>query len=200
MSRITNHESRITGRRRFLALGGLGLTGVLAGWTFQDKKLEITESNIEGPFYRKDAPFRAKLAEGLKGDPLAISGKVLAPDGTLLKDAVVDVWQADKEGDYDNESDKYLLRGRLRTDKDGLYTYETVMPGQYDLGESKRPAHIHYKVAVDGHKKLTTQLYFKGDKYIEKDPFVRKSLIIELKKDEEKKRLAGTFDIVLAKA
>jgi catechol 1,2-dioxygenase len=160
----------------------------------QDEKREVTESNIEGPFWRKDAPWRSKLAEDVKGEALAIKGRVLLADGTPLREAVVDIWHADSEGGYDNRSDKFLMRGRMRTDKDGLYAYETIMPGQYDEGESRRPAHIHYKVKADGARPLTTQMYFKGDKYLEKDRFVRKSLIIEVKKG------AGTFDIVLAKA
>jgi catechol 1,2-dioxygenase len=181
-------------RRRFLSETGLAAAGLAFRPSLQDQRLAPTESNIEGPFYRKEAPFRSNLAEGLKGDPLKISGKVRGVDGTPLAGAVVDVWQADKAGQYDNESPKFVLRGRLRADKNGLYVYETIMPGQYDLGESKRPAHIHYKVSADGFKLLTTQLYFKGDPYLERDPFVRKSLVIELEKS------AGTFDIVLAKA
>jgi len=181
-------------RRGFLAQTGLAATGLLAGARLQEKKpLSPTESNIEGPYYRKNAPFRAKLAEGLKGDPLAISGKVFSADGTPLKDAVVDVWQADKEGAYDDTSEKFVLRGRIRTGRDGVYAYETVMPGQYDLGEAKRPAHIHYKISADGHRTLTTQLYFKGDAWLERDPFVRKSLIIEVSGAK------GAFDIVLAR-
>lgn len=195
-------------RREFLirtgtVAGGLAFSSPLLASIFQDgkKPLALTESNIEGPFYRKGAPFRAKLAEGLKGDPIVISGRVLTPDGTPLREAVVDIWHADPEGAYDNESDKFLLRGKVRTDKDGLYRYETVMPGQYDLGESKRPAHIHYKIGAEGAKNLTTQLYFEGDAFLERDPFVRKSLIIGLKKKEEKGRdpfQEGVFDIVLA--
>jgi catechol 1,2-dioxygenase len=181
-------------RRELLGSTALATAGLLTGFRFQDKKLVPTESNIEGPYYRKDAPFRNKLATGLKGEALKISGKVLGPDGAPLREALVDVWQADKEGAYDNTSDAFVLRGRIKTDKDGLYTYETIIPGQYDLGEAKRPAHIHYKVSAAGHALLTTQLYFKGDPWISKDPFVRKSLIIEVADK------AGTFDIVLAKA
>src|SRR5262245_25472859 len=182
-------------RRDFLGHTGLSAAALLAGWRAQEKKaLAPTESNIEGPYYRKDAPFRSKLAEGLKGDARSVKGKVLSPDGTPLRDAVVDVWQADKGGAYDNESEKFVLRGRIRTDKDGLYAYETIMPGQYDLGEAKRPAHIHYKISAEGHRPLTTQLYFKGDPWLGRDPFVRKSLIIELSDAK------GVFDIILAKA
>jgi protocatechuate 3,4-dioxygenase beta subunit len=183
-------------RRAFLGAAGTVAAAALLGARLQDarKPLAPTEDNIEGPFYRKNAPFRSKLADGIKGAPLVISGRVLTPGGNPLRDAVVDVWHADGAGDYDNNSDNFFLRGRIRTDKEGLYRIETVMPGQYDLGEAKRPAHIHYKVTADAHRTLTTQLYFKDDPWIPRDPFVRKSLIIELKKD------SGTFDIVLSKA
>lgn len=180
-------------RREFLGAAGSLAAAALLGAQEGSKALAPTESNIEGPYYRKDAPFRAKLAEGLKGDALVISGRVLSPDGKPLRNAVVDVWHASAQGEYDNDSAKFLLRGRIRTDQDGLYRYETIMPGQYDLGEAKRPAHIHYKVSADAHRPLTTQLYFKGDPWLERDPFVRKSLIIDLEKT------AGTFDVVLAK-
>jgi catechol 1,2-dioxygenase len=185
-----------TTRRAFLGTAGTFAAASLLGARFQEtpKTLAPTEDNIQGPFYRKDAPFRSKLAEGLKGTSLTVSGRVLSPDGTPLRDAVVDVWHASAEGEYDNQSSNFHLRGRIRTDKDGLYRYETLMPGQYDLGDAKRPAHVHYKVAAEAHRALTTQLYFKGDRWIDRDPFVRKSLIIELQKG------SGTFDIVLAKA
>ena len=181
-------------RRTLLANAGWATVGIaLRAWGQEKKPLAPTESNIEGPFYRKNAPFREKLAEGVKGKPLTIAGKVLAPDGAPLGNAVVDVWQADTKGAYDNKSDKFTLRGRIKTDKNGLYRYETIMPGQYDLGESKRPAHIHYKISAEGHKALTTQLYFSGDPFLKKDPFVHESLIIDLKESK------GDFDIVLAK-
>jgi len=82
------------------------------------------------------------------------------------------------------------------------------MPGQYDLdaygpGDDKRPAHIHYKVGRDGFRPLTTQLYFKGDPYLKKDPWARKSLTVELKTEKGREgageRRVGTFDLVLAK-
>jgi protocatechuate 3,4-dioxygenase beta subunit len=52
------------------------------------------------------------------------------------------------------------------------------------------------------YKTLITQLYFEGDKYQDKDPFIKKSLIIprEARKNGEAEYKAGVFDIVLAKA
>ena len=190
-----------TTRRAFLGAAGTLTAASLLGARLQDapKTLAPTEDNIEGPFYRKDAPFRSTLAEGVKGSSLLVMGLVLSPDGTPLKDAVVDVWHASAQGEYDNKSPNFWLRGWIRTNKNGFYYYYTVMPGQYDLGDAKRPAHVHYKVSADDHRALTTQLYFKDDPWIERDPFVRKSLVMECRR----RRCGGyssTFDIVLAKA
>src|SRR4030095_1625157 len=107
-----------TNRRAFLgAAGSLGAASLL-GARLQEtsKTLPPTEDNIEGPFYRKDAPFRSELADGLKGSLLSIGGRVLSPDGTALRDAVVDVWHASTEGEYDNKGPNFFLRGRIRTD------------------------------------------------------------------------------------
>jgi catechol 1,2-dioxygenase len=177
----------------------LGAAGVLAASSLlraQEAPLVPTEDNIEGPYFRKDAPPRNRLAEGVRGGPLFISGKVYSTDGRSLAvgEVVIDVWHASPTGEYDNTSDKFLFRGKVSPGRCGRYRIETVMPGQYDLGEAKRPAHIHFKISAPGCRPLTTQLYFKGDPWLERDPFVRKSLIIGLEKS------AGTFDIVLAKA
>lgn len=178
-------------RRAILTGGALTSTAWALGLRAQEARTP-TEANIEGPYYRAGAPFRTKLAEGLQGDPLRIGGRVLGPDGLPLAGAVVDVWQADREGAYDLTSDAFVLRGRLRADAEGRYAIDTIMPGQYDLGEAKRPSHIHYKISAPGHAELTTQLYFKGDPWLARDPFVRKSLIIEASNK------SGTFDIVLS--
>jgi len=182
-------------RREFLGAAGILAASALVGAQNEPKTLPPTEDNIEGPYYRKEAPFRSMLAEDVKGDPLVISGRVLSPEGSPLLGAVIEVWHASAQGEYDNDSPKFLFRGKVRLGRcKSLYRFETVMPGQYDLGESKRPAHIHYKVTAEGYKPLTTQLYFKGDPWLERDPYVRKSLIIPVEKS------ACTFDIVLAKA
>ena len=178
-------------RRAILAGGAASLAWAL-GLRAQDRPRRTpTEANIEGPYYRAGAPFRAKLAEGLPGDPLRIAGRVLSPEGAPLAGAVVDVWQADRDGAYDLASDAFRLRGRIRCDADGRYAFETIRPGHYDLGEAKRPAHIHYRISADAHRPLTTQLYFKGDPWLARDPFARASLTIDAPKND------GTFDIVL---
>jgi protocatechuate 3,4-dioxygenase beta subunit len=170
----------------------------------------VTERNIEGPFFRPAAPFRAKITPPLaNGTTLLIQGRVWGFGSKKpLAGAVLDIWQASAAGRYDNDDfnappapNVFLNRARVITDENGAYEFETVHPGKYPLDETRlRPAHIHYRISHPAHKTLITQLYFKGDTHIEGDPFVVPSLIIELdkRKNGEATYEHGVFDIVLA--
>ena len=70
------------------------------------------------------------------------------------------------------------------------------------IGGVWRPSHIHYLVRSPGYKELITQLYFSGDPHNEKDSFIKKSLIIDLRTEKtgEGSYSAGAFDVVLMKA
>ncbi len=159
----------------------------------------VTEDNILGPFYKAGAPFESDLAAGLDGELMLIQGTVFGCDCvTPLAGAIVDVWQADSDGAYDNAG--FVLRGKIETDADGRYAFYTVKPGWYLNGAQYRPAHIHYKVSHADGVALTTQLYFEGDPYIPIDPFVKDSLVIPLAPGDVNgsQGLIGTFDVVLA--
>ena len=139
---------------------------------------EPTEDNIEGPFFREDAPFREDLnVFDDVGEPLEIVGRVLGPDCEPLAGAEVEVWHCAPDGDYDNQSEAFEWRGRALSDSDGSYRFSTVMPGRYLNGSEYRPAHVHFKAHADGHESLTTQLYFEGDPFNDVDGFIRDSLI-----------------------
>jgi catechol 1,2-dioxygenase len=183
-----------------------------SGAANQPASWKPTEDNILGPYYRKGAPFRAKVTPPLEpGVVLVIRGRVWGHDTRKpLAGTVLDVWQANAKGRYDNDdpqkppaADVFVNRARLLTDENGCYEYETVFPGRYKIGENTwRPSHIHYLVRADGYRTLVTQLYFKGDPYNKTDEFIKESLIIDLveKKVEKGVYRAGTFDIVLAAA
>jgi protocatechuate 3,4-dioxygenase beta subunit len=167
-----------------------------------------TEDNIEGPFYRPNAPMGDTLSpEGAEGQEAVISGTVLDVEGKPVASALVDVWQADAKGDYDiadpaernNPRVAYKFRARMHANADGRYTFKTVMPGQYEIGEGKwRPKHIHFKVSAPGLKPLTTQLYFEGDQYNAVDPWWKPGLTIRMRQTHSP-IIRGTFDITLAK-
>lgn len=156
---------------------------------------ELTPAQQEGPYYVPGAPFRADIAPGLEGTPLRVEGYVVDADCQPLAGAVVDVWQAGADGEYDF-SDAYLLRGRVETDETGYYVFQTVLPGQYATGaNSFRPAHIHWKAGLPDAAPFTSQLYFEGDEYNAREG-VPAALIVLL--TEAADGLEARFDIVLA--
>jgi protocatechuate 3,4-dioxygenase beta subunit len=165
-----------------------------------------THANIEGPYYRAGAPERASLLEpGLAGVPIDIQGRVTGLEcGRGLGGVELDVWHATHEGHYDNDGtmhlgrERFLLRGRLRTDADGRYRVSTIVPGRYLNGPQYRPAHVHVKVRARGFTELTTQLYFPDDPYNEVDPFIHRSLVMGVEKAKD--RMLGHFDFVLRPA
>jgi protocatechuate 3,4-dioxygenase beta subunit len=162
----------------------------------------LTEPNIEGPFFKPDAPFRAppkarhlaSLVDGhVEGTSLEVSGRVLGRDCKPIVGALIEVWHADHDGAYDHEG--FAFRGRFRSGEEGLYRLWTIVPGHYQVGDGYRPAHIHVKVHVPGRPSLTTQLYFPDDPFNAADPFIRPSLVMALAREEDGAR--GRFDFTV---
>ncbi len=170
----------------------------------------VTEDNILGPYHRANAPFRGKVTPPLAaGTVLLISGRVFGHDTRRpLVSAVIDIWQADMNGRYDNDDPRnppaanvFLNRCRLITDDNGFYEYESIHPGAYQVGPNAwRPPHIHYLVRHPGYRQLVTQLYFRGDPHQREDQFIRPSLVIDLaeRRIGNATYKAGSFPIVLA--
>lgn len=132
-----------------------------------------TTDDILGPFYRANAPFRTDLTiPGQPGTVFQLEGKVISTEcPTALNNALVDIWQADHPGLYDNTSQDFRYRGRQNVNANGEYAFTTIIPGQYLNGNQYRPSHIHFRVTAPGHVELITQMYFQGDPYIPTDPW-----------------------------
>ena len=149
-----------------------------------------TPNTVAGPFYRADAPDLpngADLSRDGKGVPLTVRGRVQSLSGAPLGGALVEVWQANGEGRYENqEPDRQPennLRGRFRTDGQGRFNFRSVMPKGYALPSDgpvgrlivrlglclERPAHIHFRVSAEGHEKLTTHIFDQADPAIGRD-------------------------------
>ena len=131
-----------------------------------------TTTDILGPFYRPGAPFKTELVQqGTKGELLQFGGTVFGKDGKELKDALVEIWHCNETGEYDNTSDNYVYRASAKTTANGKYHFKTILPVPYAVNpELTRPAHIHMRISAAGVQDLVTQIYFKGDKHLEKDP------------------------------
>ncbi|MBI3301792.1 MAG: hypothetical protein HYZ72_06905 [Deltaproteobacteria bacterium] len=123
--------------------------------------------------------------------------------------ALVDVWQTAPNGLYENQEPHqpdYNLRGRMLTDEQGHYEFQTVVPVSYQIPtdglvgtllrtlgrHAWRPAHIHFKVSADGYEPLTTMIFMEGDPYLDRDAVfaVKNSLVVALEKHDSPQEAA----------
>lgn len=176
----------------------------------------VTDGDILGPFYRPGAKIAVKMADaGVEGERVVLSGTVLRPDcKTPVTGAMIDFWHCDHKGAYDVKTpdekiapENFRFRAMAQTDALGRFTFETIVPGRYAIppgleGFEKfagqtRPAHFHMTVIHPLYLPLTTQLYFKGDPFIAKDPWAKHSRnMIVAKKGRDGS--TGSVQIVLA--
>lgn len=148
-----------------------------------------TPAQTAGPFYTPDTPQRASLVEpDTPGTRLMLAGYVLTTDCRPLAGALLDFWQANDAGEYDNVG--YRLRGHQFADDQGRYQLETIVPGLYP----GRTRHIHVRVQPPNGAVLTTQLYFPDEPQNARDGIFRPELIMALRAGEPQ---VGTFDFVL---
>ena len=125
----------------------------------------------QGPFYTANAPVlddNILAPEDEPGTRMLISGIVRTLDCTqMIANAVLDIWHANDNGAYDTQG--FHLRGKVISNAQGFYMFESILPGKYLNGASYRPSHIHFKITPPGFPTLTTQLYFEGDSDIPGD-------------------------------
>jgi protocatechuate 3,4-dioxygenase beta subunit len=181
--------------------------------------LNRTQDQILGPFYpimskpdRSGDLTRVPGGTGrAKGQPLIVIGRVLDPFGKPIKGANIEIWQANAGGRYAHPDDtnpapldpNFQGFGTITTGTDGRYRFKTIKPSAYPIAPTRmRPAHIHFNVR-GSHDELITQMYFEGDPYNEKDPFLQsafdpEALIVKLSpsRSDEPDFMVAVFDIV----
>ncbi len=161
--------------------------GTLAPTPSCDDGDDPTPEQTEGPFFTPDSPEKTDLyADVSSGEKLLLTGAVLGTDCRPIAKALVDFWQADGDGNYDN--DGYRLRGHQFTDAQGRYTLSTVVPGVYP-GRTK---HIHVRVQAPNGPILTTQLYFPRVAQNASDGIYRDECLISMSQAG-----SGAFDFVI---
>jgi protocatechuate 3,4-dioxygenase beta subunit len=149
-----------------------------------------TPSQTAGPFFKPRSPQRTSLLEpGMTGTRLVVAGSVLATDCRPIAGALLDFWQADDRGEYDNAG--FRLRGHQFADAQGRYRLETVFPGLY----SGRTRHIHVRVQAPNQPILTTQLYFPDEPGNRSDFIFQPELVVTLRDGASPR--AAAFDFVL---
>jgi protocatechuate 3,4-dioxygenase, beta subunit len=143
---------------------------------------------LVAPVFGEDrvTPADADLTSGHSAEPLGeriiVTGRVLDEDRHPVRDALLEVWQANAAGRYLHEIDQHPApldpnftgAGRTVTDDEGRYRFVTVKPGAYPWQNHQnawRPAHIHFSVFGRAFtQRLVTQMYFPGDPLFAHDP------------------------------
>lgn len=151
---------------------------------------QTTVAQTEGPFFKPSSPQRASLVEtGVSGTRLVVTGTVLTRSCRPVAGALLDFWQADAAGQYDNAG--FRLRGHQFADGAGRYRLETIVPAQYP----GRTPHIHVKAQAPNRAVLTTQLYFPDEPRNATDGIFRRELVMKIEKQPTS--WTGVFDFVL---
>ena len=151
---------------------------------------EPTEEQIEGPYFKPRSPVRADLVvAGRRGKLVTLEGRVLTRSCKPIGGALLDLWHADENGDYDNSGFRY--RGHIFSDAEGHYQFKTILPGLYP----GRTRHYHFKVQAQRLPILTTQLYFPDERMNNRDPLFSKELLVRF--DEGPAGATSHFDFVL---
>ncbi|GGW76442.1 dioxygenase [Streptomyces lucensis JCM 4490] len=169
----------------------LGTTGAAVPLTPScDDGDDPTPDQIEGPYFKPNSPQRTSLLEpGLPGTRLTVTGYVFGRACLPVAGALLDFWQADTDGTYDNTG--FRLRGHQYTDSRGSFALTTIVPGLYP----GRTRHIHVKVQAPGRPVLTTQLYFPNEPRNNTDTIFDPRLLMTVRDGDGGREAA--FDFVL---
>lgn len=159
-------------RRNFIRNSLLGSALLLVPGVFAD--LVQTPRQTEGPFYPDHLPLDTdndliivndKLTPA-SGEITHLSGRILDSRGEPIRNALVEIWQADHNGAYlhsgttnrDKRDSNFQGFGRFLTGSTGEYYFRTIKPVPYP----GRTPHIHFALKLKGQEKWTTQCYIKG--------------------------------------
>ena len=129
----------------------------------------------------------ALSALDVSGVPLLLTGEVVDTRCRPIGGALLDFWQADARGEYDN--DGFRLRGHQFADARGRFRLRTIVPGLYP----GRTRHIHVKVQRPHGRVLTTQLYFPGEPRNRSDGIFDAALLMDIRRAGAARRARFQF-------
>jgi len=161
---------------------------------------EITPSQTVGPFFAygltpkgraqwdpngtyswKETVGDNLMTPDASGTKIRIEGRITDGDGAPINDAMIEIWQADGQGRYAHPRDNRALPntnfkgfGRSATDKDGVFSFDTIKPGPVPgpNGKSQAP-HIVFCIFSRGMlRQIYTRLYFSDEAANIADPIL----------------------------
>jgi protocatechuate 3,4-dioxygenase beta subunit len=211
-------------KRRFLQGMTVGAAALAVPGAFA-QTLKQTAVTGDGPFYPDKMPLDTDNDLLIINDHLTpavgeithLTGRLFADNGSPVRNAVIEIWQADMNGSYIHTDGRYESKldgnfqgyGRFLTDADGRYYFRTIKPISYTLQGQFRAPHIHVAVSKSGRRLMATQAMVKGDKdnagdlIVERirDPAALETLMVEYRPLPGSKlgELTANFDIVLGR-
>lgn len=152
----------------------------------------ITPSQTVGPYFAygltptgkydwKDTFTNNLVTPDASGERIRLEGRVFDGDGQPIIDSMLEIWQADAQGRYASPVDKrapanasFKGFGRVGTDQDGRYSFETVKPGAVPGPDGTMQApHILMAVFARGMLRQSyTRIYFADEAANAGDPIL----------------------------
>src|ERR1700720_2057405 len=136
---------------------------------------QATPSQTVGPFFSIGCDRMKKSdlgGEGVAGERIEVTGRVIDGDGAGVPDAMLEIWQANRSGKYAHPEDtqdveieeRFQGFGRIPTDANGAFRFATIKPGRVPGPDGKHQApHIVVSVFMRGLlRRLVTRIYFPG--------------------------------------
>jgi protocatechuate 3,4-dioxygenase alpha subunit len=148
-----------------------------------------------GPFFPREFAQGANdltVFDGKKtiGETIEITGRVTELDGGPLDNLILEIWQADAAGRFDNP--EFLGWGRAATDANGVFLFKTIKPG---ASEGRAP-HVNFLLLYSGlMRQLQTVMFFEDGPDPVLDAVQPRSLRQRL--ISQKKGNTWTFDVRL---
>jgi len=160
---------------------------------------------IDGPAFGhmtvrpQDADLTCHGSEHPIGQRLVVYGRVLDSDGRGVPGALIELWQANAAGRYNDAAapaffpvdPNFFGAGRCLTANDGAFRFTTIRPGAYSAGPQYlfRPAHLHVSlIGPTLGTRLVTQMYFPDDPLFRGDP-----IVTSIPDRRARERLIGRF-------
>jgi len=205
-------------RRNFLSSLTLAGIAVSVSGVFA-QELVRTPGQEEGPFYPDKLPLDTDNDLLIINDRITpavgeitwLSGRIRNARGEPVRNALVEIWQVDRNGAYLHSNSgnggrrdgNFQGFGRFITGSTGEYGFRTIKPVPYP----GRTPHIHFKVKLQGQDPFTTQCYIQGEPLNAKDgllnsirdPKARASVLVPFMPMPGSRigELAAQFNIVL---
>lgn len=204
-------------RRKWLigSAGIIGLAALYPGRQVFSAEYLRTPRQTEGPFYPLVRPATADNdlihvpgQSGLAAGEIAtVTGRVLDTDGRPFPRVLVEIWQANGYGRYNDTRDasdkpidqRFKGYGTCLTDQDGGYKFQTIRPVAYP----GRAPHIHFALSGKSTPKFITQMYVAGAPENDRDGVLRglsraeRARLVVAMERTAGQEWHGVFDIVL---